>query len=467
MADTPKLILTGENKDSLLTAGPKLNQLIDLANGHNSAIGDTAGLQTTEKGSLVGAINETTTQLAETNQYAKVPNLHHDFSNKPNGAINSVDTNQPFRIYNNPSSSSGLAISGGAMVHGAPSANNAAGYLEVKLPNKITRIGAKFKYSDITYGGSVTVASFASSIVEAVVDNGQPIPNAGIHVTLNPSYIGVTIYQSTGTIQLGDIPISGLQANTEYSFEVIVDRENSTLYVVKPDGTLSKGFKDSRIASMSSEYATFELYEVDTTKIPAVMTSVWADDKTYSKDGSNLTTLDIFKAMATNYNSVDQSGYVTLVTDANSADKSGFYYTNTNTPNTPTTDSYFLFTQKANNLYAVQYAYRLNADLVFRRALRNGTWGAWIQVPQAKEVSSDDNGHGVVITDADNVAMSGYYQSSGTVANAPTTSGGYVYHVISASSQYKIMYAWNLSTGVRYRRSMSAGTWGAWVTVTE
>lgn len=42
MADTPKLILTGENKDSLLTAGPKLNQLIDLANGHTSQLADIA-----------------------------------------------------------------------------------------------------------------------------------------------------------------------------------------------------------------------------------------------------------------------------------------------------------------------------------------------------------------------------------------------------------------------------------------
>lgn len=194
-----------------------------------------------------------------------------------------MDSGQPFRIRNGPNNASGLVVSGGKMVHGAPTGTNCAGYLEATLDNKITRIGASFSYPDVTNGGSVALVSFASSIVKETVDLGHPIPDAGLHVTLTPTNISVIIYSGSGSTNLGNIPITPLQANTTYNFEVVVDNDNSTLYVIKPDGTLSQVFTDSRIASLRSNYATFELYEYNKTKTPASIISVWADDEDTQK----------------------------------------------------------------------------------------------------------------------------------------------------------------------------------------
>ncbi|MED3974625.1 hypothetical protein P4639_14625 [Priestia megaterium] len=241
----------------------------------------------TQVGDLSKSIN---TKIADITNGAV---FYNDFRNKPNGSVGSMDSGTLFRILDNGNNASGYTINQGSLVHGAPTSSDAASYLEVGLTNKITRMGASFIFDNVSSSGQVSLCSFAKSIVSEVTDNKRPIPNAGIHVVIKPAGVDVTVFHSGGTLTtVGSYPLS-LVAGTEYSVEVI--RDGSTLYLKVPGRVISTPFTDTEIEAFTSNFATFELYENDITKVPARITAIWADDKIITSYKSSVNYLDLVR----------------------------------------------------------------------------------------------------------------------------------------------------------------------------
>jgi len=417
---------------------------------------------------LTNTTSEHTSQLAQNMNLGRITKLNHNFSNKANGNITEIDSKQVFGIYNNAGNTSGLAISNGKMVHGLPTLNNSAGYLEIALDSKVTRMGATFIFPDTSNPGYVTLATFAKSIVDEVVNKGNSIPDAGIHVTVTPTYISTIVYKGTGSTSLGvvyfDVPLT---ANRAYNIELFVDGQD--LYVIMPDGSISVKFSNSEIESLSSKYATFELYEVDSTRIPAEIVNLWADDRLSLKNGNNITGFELVKALNTLL-TVDRDGVTKTVTDLNNADKSGKYQCGQNTINAPSTSSLHFDVIKANSNYILQYAWQMSdSSFKYMRIKNNGTWGSWIACIESSNrlLTTDSSGNANLITDFNNATKTGFYQCNSGASNAPSASAQLI-EVISANSLYKLQYAWQMTDpSIKYRRHMNNGTWGSWVTCTE
>lgn len=302
--DTQNVYIGSSSGNKLVFSG----SLTDYLN----KLGDLTQLQTTDKDTLVHAINDNVASLAESMSFTKVPKLHHDFSNKANGSPGTLDTKQSFRIYDNSRVSSPMTISNGQLVHGQSNVGgtNSASYFEVTLDNKITRIGAVFQYP-ITANpvGSVTLASFATSVVGSFLA-GNGAPDAGIHVTIDTTNIGVIIYHPSGAVSVGNFSFATpLSQGVQYTVDIVIDGQN--LYLILPDGSITKAFTHSDIQNLSTNLATFELYESTSDKVPASIIKIWADDKPWQKQGDILNTLDMIKAFKSSSGAVSVSNQAT------------------------------------------------------------------------------------------------------------------------------------------------------------
>ena len=185
-----------------------------------------------------------------------------DATQLANGATIPMDTAQA-------STSFGIAplyVSGGLIVHDAVRDNNNAGYLEVALNKKASRIGAAYSFP-VGAGGAITLVMPSSSWVSS--PGGLP---AGIHFVLNYngswncSYLnlGESVYAS------GNV---GNQADGVMRFvDVSVSGDDVTIHL--PDGTTAK-FTDARVSANITNLVIWELYEFAAQAIRPRFHALW------------------------------------------------------------------------------------------------------------------------------------------------------------------------------------------------
>lgn len=205
------------------------------------------------------------------------PSAFLDPSTRTDGPITSLTSGQFGSVFGNAL----LRFEGGRIVHsaGAIAAGNIAGYLQAKMVNPVTRIGA------IAYwpSGSATAVVCLALSKNPGWDNpiGTGVnSDAPVHVTMNGAgQINASRYQiSDGSLQNQHNARQIVSAFTGRShvLEVfLIHAENRV--VVALDGLKYCDFVDASFFSDVAPYPIWELFGPYNTP-PAQLLSVWADD---------------------------------------------------------------------------------------------------------------------------------------------------------------------------------------------
>lgn len=134
-----------------------------------------------------------------------------------------------------------------------------AWYGEFHAGERITRIGAEFKFTAGAGGknGVLALIPWAASVTASA-----DIPPTPLHFTLSRTGWTVGILETTnGTIvNIGAGSYPELSADTRYIGEAVIDGD--TAYLCLPDGSVAK-VTDSALEGISGEYAGFEFYQLD------------------------------------------------------------------------------------------------------------------------------------------------------------------------------------------------------------
>jgi hypothetical protein len=178
-------------------------------------------------------------------------------------------------VYDNGGNTAGLSVVDSQLIHGAPFTPNAAGYLEARLPVPVRRIGAIASFHS-GLPGAIGLLSWANSLVASRANGPSgPLPNGSMHFTATNTNWIFSVWDAakntTDTLLRG--PLSLAADGTEYTFEVVRDRDTVTVRL--PDGT-AQSVTDPRIAQWAGPWACWELYEFDATRTPATIDAIWA-----------------------------------------------------------------------------------------------------------------------------------------------------------------------------------------------
>lgn len=152
-----------------------------------------------------------------------------------------------------------VVASGNFLTSGAGTGQR-AWYGEFASPERITRIGAEFKFAAGSGGknGCIALIPWSDSVTAS-----SDIPPTPLHFTVSRFGWSVGILETTnGVIEnvgSGSFETT-LSADTIYSAEAIID--GNTAYLTLPDGTVAT-VSDAAIASVVGTYAGFEFYQFD------------------------------------------------------------------------------------------------------------------------------------------------------------------------------------------------------------
>lgn len=172
------------------------------------------------------------------------------------------------RVFNTGGNTSGMALAGGLLVHGAPEAPGAAGFVETELAGEVALLGARVRFPAAD-SGSVALVGWRSSLVGADRAGG-PTPSTGLRLVASPGQWELTVVD-------GDVEVigSGTYEVTDGPATFEVRRVGSTIYVVDPTGTVTV-VKDKRAARLAGRWASWGLSETGPEQTPAFVEAVWA-----------------------------------------------------------------------------------------------------------------------------------------------------------------------------------------------
>lgn len=201
-----------------------------------------------------------------------------DFSQRADGVPTADDYGLPLGIWNNGLNVSGYTISGGYLVHGNPTAANAASYLEVQLASTVKRIGCRAKFNTGNPGAKVALVNWATPGIIASEAASTGIPKGPIHLTADHLGWNIQVFQGTGNgpILAQETYTTTMPTDSDGCHTYQVIRDYDTLYVIRPDGTVTPGVQNSQIATYASAFASWELYEYASTLTPAQLREIWA-----------------------------------------------------------------------------------------------------------------------------------------------------------------------------------------------
>ena len=172
------------------------------------------------------------------------------------------------RVFNTGGNTSGMALAGGLLAHGAPEASGAAGFVETRLASEVALLGARVRFP-ATDSGSVALVGWQSSLVGAHRAGG-PTPSTGLRLVASPGRWELTVVD-------GDVEVIG-----SGSYEVVdgpatfeVRRVGGAIYVVDPTGAVTV-VKNKRAARLAGTWASWGLSETGPEQTPASLEAVWA-----------------------------------------------------------------------------------------------------------------------------------------------------------------------------------------------
>ena len=172
------------------------------------------------------------------------------------------------RVFNSGANRSGMAMSDGRLVHGAPE-GPAAGFVETKLEGDVRLLGARVLFP-LASSGSVALVGWQSSLVAAQRSFG-PTPSTGLRLVAGPGWWELSVVDD------GDVHVLGggsyAVATGAATFEV--RRDGKKVYVVDPEGTATV-VTDKRAAKLAGPWASWGLTETGPDQSPALIEAVWA-----------------------------------------------------------------------------------------------------------------------------------------------------------------------------------------------
>lgn len=205
------------------------------------------------------------------------PGADHDrvFADFASPQIGVSSDGTPLTVFDNGRNTHGLAALDSELAHGAPTAANAAGYLEARMSLPVNRIGAIVEFHSANSGAVGLISS--SESIAAANRRGSPdrLPNAGIVFAASTTNWHLGVWDSEAKTE--KVLLQGTLAlapdGLGHAFEVT--RYGDTAVVRLPDGTM-QATADWRIAQWSGPWASWELYEYDPGRVPVTLASVWA-----------------------------------------------------------------------------------------------------------------------------------------------------------------------------------------------
>lgn len=246
-------------------------------------------------------------------------------------------------------------------------------------------------------------------------------------------------------------------------------------------GQINQSLKLQNVKMFSENYKAFQ-YEVyaneDVSKLEAIncnfasntisgnsLVNIKNDGRPYfvteNSFGNNVDSLN----KSTNLSLVGTDGHCYHSNNFNN-EKIGFFWGHGGQGdlNVPTAAYYICQSISYNDKFIIQFAWSITAQFIrYIRYCNNGVWTTWALSNNNVNdyIAIDNGGVCITVTDSNLATKTGYYQNNGG-ANIPSDGGAYMLHTISTGNLYKIQYAYKLTTGDKYKRTMINGTWGSW-----
>ena len=196
--------------------------------------------------------------------------LIEDFSTGPDGRglveSNVLDTGR---------NATPLGVTSGTLTHGAPIAPRAASYLSKRTDEPVRRIGATVRFPEGASGNVSLIAWQEPLSSYFAPPQFKQFPNAGLHFVVSRSDWHLGVWDSAAGKEY--VLMSGYfssRADTALSWEV--RRAGSVATVINPDG-LSRTVQDARIGGWTGAHPSWQLFEFDESRKPAMLTRLWAE----------------------------------------------------------------------------------------------------------------------------------------------------------------------------------------------
>lgn len=253
-----------------VAAGPSNVEVLDfsgrvsIVQGPATTAEPTAATDLTNKG-YVDAADERVRPAFFVDHRAPGLRITHDFADEPNGAAPALS--EQGLTYQHTGSPLPTIV-GGALTN-AGVAGNIASYSNVNLGQKVTRIGARFRFTPgSTHGGLAVLVIWARLM-------GGAIPSSPCHFTVSDTVmqygtwvegIGLTVHLSVTLA--APLAVDG----TVHTIEVAIDGEDATVWV----NNIAYGVSTPEIDG-AGPVAGWEVYQTDAATDPkAQFLEIWA-----------------------------------------------------------------------------------------------------------------------------------------------------------------------------------------------
>lgn len=170
-----------------------------------------------------------------------------------------------------PAASPGLEVVDGALQTTATGRGLAAGYASVDMGAPVTRIGARFGFTDGDPRGAIALPVWA----EPIGQTWPRIPDSPAHVVVSRADWAYQVYEGGRLVSLAQgVFVPPLLTGVPLSVDVRLDGATAT--VALPDGSTAT-VTDPRIA-VPARFACWEAFVMDAaTMSRPLITRVWAD----------------------------------------------------------------------------------------------------------------------------------------------------------------------------------------------
>ena len=153
------------------------------------------------------------------------------------------------------------------MTHGPAQGPHAVSWLEKWVKSDVRTLGARVLFAP-NHSGSAAMTAWHTSILDL---SGQETPRTGMRLVMTPGQWRLVAIDGKGaaTVASG----SYVQEGRSATFSLV--RKGDTVWVTDPSGTVTE-VTDSRAATLSGPWASWELHEDNADKRPAGFQEIWA-----------------------------------------------------------------------------------------------------------------------------------------------------------------------------------------------
>ena len=165
-------------------------------------------------------------------------------------------------------------VAAGALTFAPP--GGGAGYAQLLCDQPVTRIGGRFTLSaQTTATGSAVLATWGAELSTT----WPALPDAAIHLPVTATGWTFDVWEGGSKTNLASgqfaAPLT-TDGATVHTVEVVLDRAAATAYTYLPDGSTAV-VTDSRLGTLESPWACWEMYRIYATDSIAGWVETWAD----------------------------------------------------------------------------------------------------------------------------------------------------------------------------------------------